>query len=158
MGSSRYTFTHRLRVAIKRTLPPHAFEHVDFDGLFDAIAEECNGHVLQAGWHFGWCWSDDGATLEFLSEHRMTEITADSFAIDPADGTITATAIGTPGSMRLIHDDPGEDARLAAEFTRKNRELYDDLRARRLLPPVGENDPFQDMNELLVTDRVDDVS
>lgn len=140
--------TPALRSAIEATFVPHVFKHVDVDALFRSIGELENGHAEQAGWHFGWRWRPDGSGLDFLSEHRMSDIEAIEFRIDEA-GRVTTDYLDTPSSFRRASEDPVEDARLAAAQEEENRRIYADLRARGLLPELGENLLSQDTNEVL---------
>lgn len=153
--TTQYRMPRALRDAVESTLPPHAHENVALDELFKSISETPNGHATQAGWHFGWTWSDDGSSLAFLSEHRMTDIAANTFVIDAAEDRITMDPIATPTGMHLSSEDPDEAAKLAAEHTAESRRLYDNLRSRGLLPALGENVASQDINELLITDRLE---
>jgi hypothetical protein len=112
----------------------------------DVIAQDM-GHAFHHGMHLGWAWGQDdtGAVyLDFLSEHRMTDMAALRFF---ADGSFER--IETPWTFRRIADDPEEDKELKRQYAERNARIYADLRARGLLPPLGENLGSQDMNEIL---------
>lgn len=153
MPTDRAKNASLIRPEIECALPPHAHEHVDLDALFAAISEDENGHAMQAGWHFGWSWSADGCSLDFLNEHRFPGIEADTYSVD-AEGNVTSTPIDLPSSLRVVLDDPEEDARAEAEHAAENRRRYARLRERGLLPGLGENVPSQDINELLISGEI----
>lgn len=114
----------------------------------DLAAQE-QGHSMHKGMHLGWAWGADersGPFLDFLSEHRMAGMAADRYF---PDGRVEP--LPTPASGRMTVSDAVEDARLEAEFVARNKEAYEYLRDRGLLPAVGKNVPSQDINEFLLS-------
>lgn len=115
----------------------------------DLAAQE-QGHSMHKGMHVGWAWGAgerSGPFLDFLSEHRTTGIAADRYF---PDGRVEP--LPTPTSVRTTMSDVVEDARLEAEFVARNKEAYEYLRDRGLLPAVGENVSSHDINEFLLSD------
>lgn len=134
----------------------HALENIDLDSLFQSMSTDENGHVFRAGWHIAWTWAPGGSSVDFLTEHRMTDISAHTFSVDGDGNYAATTTIETLSSFYLSSDDPAEDARLSSENASNNRRIYEDLRRRELLPPIGNNLGSQDMNELLSTNALDE--
>lgn len=118
------------------------------------LVEQPNGHSFHRGMHIGWVWGEDehGSFLEFLSEHRMSDMQAERFRLDGS-----REPIETPASMRMVSPDPDEDAAQERQFAARNRAAYADLRRRGLLPPFGENVPSQDVNAFLRTGQSADA-
>ena len=109
----------------------------------DVLSDQA-GHSFHHGMHIGWVWGEDerGCFLDFLSEHRMSGMYA---ARVFADGT--REPIETPVELRMLAEDPVEDAELSRQFVERNRAAYAALRKRGLLPPLGDNICSQDVNE-----------
>lgn len=119
----------------------------------DRLLAAVNDHVFEDGWHIGWVWGSDGGRgfLDVISEHRMTDAGVTRFWLD---GDIER--LSAPGGMRSASEDPDEDAKLEREYIERQRAIVDDLRARGLLPAVGESLPSLDINEALRTARLED--
>lgn len=130
------------------SLPPRAQEAISVAALF---AEE-RGHAFDRGLHVGWAWGTDEGRLflDLLWEHRMAGISAHRHWQDG-----TTESIPTPAEFRVVDPDPEEDKRRQQEYIEHNRRAYADLRARGLLPPVGENVGSQDVNEYLRSESGD---
>jgi hypothetical protein len=111
----------------------------------DVVADQA-GHSLHRGMHIGWVWGENpnGRFLDFLSEHRMAGMRAERVFANGERETIE-----TPAEMRLVAEDPVEDAELERQFHERNRAAYAALRERGLLPPLGFNAASQDVNEYL---------
>ena len=113
----------------------------------DVTGQE-RGHSFHRGMHIGWAWGEDERgrpCLDFLSEHRHPGMHAVRYYLDGR-----TEPIPTPASMRVVSEDPAEDAEIEREFVESNRAAYADLRGRGLLPPEGENVGSQDINEYLL--------
>lgn len=113
----------------------------------DVLTAVDNGHSFHRGMHVGWAWGEDrqGWFLDFLSEHRMAEMSAERFY---ADGS--SKHLETPASMHQVTGDPAQDAEIDRRFFERTRAAYDWLRARGLLPAEGANLGSQDINEFLL--------
>lgn len=113
----------------------------------ELVAQDA-GHDFHNGAHMGWAWGEDryrGCFLDFLWEHRMTNMRADRFF---ANGT--SEPIVTPASSHLVTGDPTRDAEIERTFFERNDAAYESLRQRGLLPDQGANVGSQDINEFLL--------
>jgi len=86
----------------------------------EAVAERRRGKIVKAGWSIWYLFGSDenGEYLDYYSSHRMTD---DSHVRIYSDGR--CEYLPTIGSFRIVSQDPEEDARLEAEYYRKNQEV-----------------------------------
>jgi hypothetical protein len=103
------------------------------------LVDQEGGHDFHNGAHMGWAWGEDaerGVFLDFLWEHRMTNLRASRFFADGSHEGLPA-----PVEMYPVHEE--------RKYMKINNDAYDFLRKRGLLPPFGENLVSQDVNEFL---------
>ncbi len=112
----------------------------------DVAARE-NGHSFHRALHIGWAWGEDEdgrVFLDLLWEHRHPGMSADRYY---ADGT--SEYIDVPSQGHMMSNDPVENADRKQRTLERNTRIYADLRARGLLPAMGENVPSQNIEEIL---------
>ncbi len=111
----------------------------------DLLAVE-TGHHFYRGWHIGWVWGTDGDSvcLDFLSEHRMTSMSARRVFPDGTERNLE-----TPREFCRVGDTSEEQERLEREYFEHNRRAYAALRDRGLLPQLGANIGSQEISEYL---------
>lgn len=130
---------------------PEAYRTIGANAL---VANE-SGHHFHRGMHMGWAWGDNerGTFLDFLNEHRMAGMQAERIFPDGS-----TEPIETPASSHLVTGDAEQDAVIEQKFFERNNTVYENLRARGLLPEHGANVGSQDINEFLLRERMDEAS
>lgn len=122
----------------------------------DSVINRQPGHIFEAGWHIGYVWGQEGGEefLEYLAQHRMTSDVRERIW---ASGRVEDLPV--PDEFFWEPKDASEaEIKLAEQaYFDRNRRLFEELHAKGLLPPEGENIPLTEINEYLRSGRMADT-
>lgn len=107
------------------TLFNEAFVHWDIRLPAATAGNPARGRINKAGWLIWYAFGMDerGDYLDYYASHRMTDDRHVRLRADGSEQELPAIA-----AFRLCSSDPAEDARLEADYQRRNRSIAELLR------------------------------